>query len=118
MEIIPAIEVKLEATPKALEVQRPEYINPMQKSLSKSSFDIKSNRLFLKMMSRKYKQQVEDCESSSPLPIRSGNKTIKSSLNFSLPNRPLGQNAKSLIRLPNSGANLLPAIAMLPQEHS
>ena len=31
---------------------------------------------------------------------------------------PLSQNSTSLVRLPNKGQNLLPAIAMLPKEHS
>ena len=39
-----------------------QIVNPMQRSLSKSSLGIKNNKQFLKMMSQKYARQVEECE--------------------------------------------------------
>ena len=94
----------------------------MQKSLSKSSLGIKNNQMFLKLMSRKYARQVESCENANPLPIRTAGgydaAKKRSSLNFSLPTMPLSQKGHSLERLPRKGQNLLPAIAMMPEEHS
>lgn len=70
------------------------------------------------MMSRKYKHQVEYCENTNPMPMRGGNSHMKSSFNFSPQIMPLSQQSSSLMRLPRKGQNLLPAIAMLPREHS
>ena len=90
----------------------------MQKSLSKSSLGTSQNKLFLKLMSRKYRHVVEQCENQSPLPIRSSSQ-YKSTFNFSPPVMPLSQHStNSLTRLPRTGHNLLPALAMLPREHS
>ena len=82
----------------------------MQKSLSKSSLGIKNNQMFLKLMSRKYRRQVESCENANPLPIRTaggygvgGSGIKRSSLNFSLPNMPMSQKGQSLERLPKKG---------------
>ena len=94
-------------------------VDVLQKSLSKSSLDVKSNTSFLKLMSRKYQRQVEECENTSPLPTRTGGgEGRKSTLNFSNCQMPLSQNPHSLVRLPRKGQNLLPAIAMLPNEHA
>ena len=94
----------------------------MQRTLSKSSMGIKSNQLFLKLMSRKYEKQVQACENASPMPLRTSSNVKaggrKSTLNFSLPTMPLSQKSTSLIRLPKKGSNLLPAIAMMPEEQA
>ena len=82
-----------------------QIVNPMQRSLSKSSLGIKNNKQFLKMMSQKYARQVEECENQSPLPIRTsvGGGLRKSSLNFSPGLMPLSQKGQSLVRLPRKG---------------
>ena len=56
------------------------------------------------------------CEEYNPIPMRSTSNGKKSSFNFSPGNMPLSQNPPSIKRLPNSGNNLLPALAMLPKE--
>lgn len=76
-------------------------IDVLQKSLSKSSLGVKSNQMFLKLMSRKYQRQVEECENQSPLPMRKGGGIDrKSTFNFSPSSMPLSQKSASLIRLP------------------